>query len=147
MSNTKILHKRSSTYNVVPLIADLEFGELGMNVNDGKIFIKRDNGGGEEIITFNSNTATASVTDIEPSNPENGDIWVNSFDGSLLVYYHDGTIGQWIQPRTQAILTMNSIDELSDVDTSSNTKTQGDILTWNGTDNWENKNEINGGEF
>lgn len=147
MANTKMLHKRSSVESTVPLIGNLEFGELGMNVYDGKLFIKRDNGGGEEIITFNSNTATASVTDITPSNPDNGDIWINTFDGSLLVYYDDGINAQWIQPRTQAILDMSSITELSDVDTTTTAKQDGDILTWNGSDNWVNKNNLNGGDF
>lgn len=147
MANTQILHKRSSTASAAPLVADLAFGELGMNVYDGKLFMKRNNGGGDEIITFNSNTATATVTDTAPSNPQNGDIWVNSDDGSLLVWYDDGSSAQWIQPRTQAILDLNSIDELSDVDTSTTAKQQGDVLVWNGTDNWENKNNLDGGSF
>jgi len=40
--STKIVHKRSSVANRQPQAADLVAGELAINTNDGKIFLKKD---------------------------------------------------------------------------------------------------------
>ena len=40
MSST-ILHKRSDTPGKEPLDTDLELGELAVNTNDGKVFMKK----------------------------------------------------------------------------------------------------------
>ena len=52
MANTIIL-KNSSTANAVPTTAQLAFGELGVNTNDGILYFKTDNGGGAEISQVN----------------------------------------------------------------------------------------------
>ena len=46
MANT-ILHKRSSSSGTEPVVGDLSLGELGINTNDGKVFLKKDNGSDE----------------------------------------------------------------------------------------------------
>lgn len=38
----------------------------------------------------------ASISDTAPSNPGAGDLWWNSADGILYVYYSDGTSSQWV---------------------------------------------------
>lgn len=38
----------------------------------------------------------ASISDAAPSGPQPGDIWWNSADGILYVYYSDGTSSQWV---------------------------------------------------
>ena len=43
MPNT-IRLKRSATAGKVPLASDLQLGELAMNTNDGKLYLKKDNG-------------------------------------------------------------------------------------------------------
>jgi plastocyanin len=45
-----------------------------------------------------TNTASVSVSDTTPSVTTTGSLWFNSNDGSLYVYYNDGTTTQWIQP-------------------------------------------------
>jgi microcystin-dependent protein len=32
-----------------------------------------------------------------PVNPKNGDLWLNTSNGLVFAYYHDGTSGQWIE--------------------------------------------------
>lgn len=43
MANTLLL-KRSSVANKVPTTSDLALGELGLNTNDGKLYLKKDSG-------------------------------------------------------------------------------------------------------
>ena len=40
--------------------------------------------------------STVSVSDTAPSSPSNGDQWFNSADGSMYVYYTDGSSNQWV---------------------------------------------------
>ena len=49
---TLVQHKRSSTAGSSPNTTNLAFGELAINSNDGYIFLKKDEGSGEEIVTF-----------------------------------------------------------------------------------------------
>lgn len=49
---TLVQHKRSSTAGSSPSTSTLAFGELAINTNDGYIFLKKDEGSGEEIVTF-----------------------------------------------------------------------------------------------
>ena len=39
---SRIKHKRSSVAGRIPLAADLEAGELALNTNDGKVYLKKD---------------------------------------------------------------------------------------------------------
>jgi hypothetical protein len=48
MANT-ILIKRSSVPDAVPTTGDLQFGELAVNTNDGRLFLKYDSGSGEQV--------------------------------------------------------------------------------------------------
>ena len=50
------------------------------------------------VTTALTNTASVSVSDTTPSVTTTGSLWFNSNDGSLYVYYNDGTTTQWIQP-------------------------------------------------
>lgn len=36
-----------------------------------------------------------------PTNPQNGDIWFDTDDGTMYVYYNDGTSSQWTEMRSQ----------------------------------------------
>lgn len=41
---TTILHKRSSTASTPPAVGDLSLGELSINTNDGKLYLKKNDG-------------------------------------------------------------------------------------------------------
>ena len=38
-----------------------------------------------------------SVSDTAPPSPVNGDMWFNSTDTKLYIYYNDGSSSQWVQ--------------------------------------------------
>ena len=44
--------KRSATQNAVPSTSSLALGEIALNTYDGKLFIKKDVGGTESIVTI-----------------------------------------------------------------------------------------------
>lgn len=41
--------------------------------------------------------AIASIADTAPSSPTHGQLWWNSADGNMYIYYDDGTGTQWVQ--------------------------------------------------
>lgn len=59
---------------------------LVWNATNGRFENEQPSGGGSSV--------TVSTT--APSNPQNGDQWFNSSDGSLAVYYVDADNGQWV---------------------------------------------------
>lgn len=61
---SKIKHKRSSVAGRVPVAADLEAGELALNTNDGKVYLKKDNNDILDITsTIFKNDTNVTVTD------------------------------------------------------------------------------------
>lgn len=67
----KILHKRSLTENSIPTTASLEVGEIAINVNDGKLFVRRSGSFGDTIAPI----VTTGITN-------SGSI-IGNFTGSL----------------------------------------------------------------
>jgi len=61
---SRIKHKRSSVAGRVPVAADLEAGELALNTNDGKVYLKKDNDDILDITaTIFKNDTNVTVTD------------------------------------------------------------------------------------
>lgn len=57
-----IKFKRSTTSGAVPSTGSLEYGEIAMNVTDGKVFFKKGNDTIQELVTTNtSNPITGSI--------------------------------------------------------------------------------------
>lgn len=77
----------------------------------------------------------STVSDTVPVNPMSGDLWFNSSDGKFYVYYTDGDSSQWVSlnPVLNLAASGLSIDLLSDVDTSTITPSNGQVLTWDST--------------
>jgi hypothetical protein len=80
MPNT-IKLKNSGTISAVP--SSLEYGELGLNYADGKLFYKNSS---NSIVEFSS-SGGISVSDATPSSPTIGDLWYESDTGKTFVYY------------------------------------------------------------
>lgn len=78
MANT-IKIKNSGTASAVP--ASLEYGELGLNYADGKIYYKNSS---NAIVALPSKV---TVSDTTPTSPATGTIWYESDSGKLFVYY------------------------------------------------------------
>lgn len=50
-----------------------------------------------DLTNFNKPNTTA-FSQNAPANPKNGDLWLNTTNGCLYVFYQDGDSNQWIQP-------------------------------------------------
>lgn len=83
MSNT-IKIKNSGTSSAVP--SSLEYGELGLNYADGKLYYKNS---ANTIVEFGgvTNQSSTTVSDSPPPSPTEGDLWFESDTGRLFAYY------------------------------------------------------------
>jgi hypothetical protein len=100
MANTLKI-KRSSVPSKVPLVTDLQLGELAVNTYDGKLYTKRSVAGVETIVDLTASGgggggSSVTTSDTAPALPTNGDLWWNTTTGELLIYYFDGDSGQWV---------------------------------------------------
>jgi hypothetical protein len=105
MANTLKL-KRSAVPGRVPQTSDLQLGELALNTNDGKLYTKKSVGGVDTIVDLSAGTAggaSVTVSTTPPSSPNDGDLWWDSTNGVLKVFYNDGTSTQWVDANTGAI--------------------------------------------
>lgn len=81
-------------------------GNLWFNTNSGTLFLYYDDGDSQQWVQPSSVIGTpASATDgsvfvgsLAPLSPDNGDLWLNTNNGSLYVFVNDGDSSQWIQP-------------------------------------------------
>jgi hypothetical protein len=94
---TVILHKRSSVPGQIPLPTELELGELALNVADGRVFIKDTN---DSILDI---TGAVFVDVVPPSEPLDGQLWWDSTDGQLKIYYDDGVSAQFVDVSSSAL--------------------------------------------
>jgi len=70
--SSRIIHKRSLTEGSIPTTSSLNIGELAINVNDGKVFLRRSGSNNNDIVPIvTANTVTT------------GSITATSFTGSL----------------------------------------------------------------
>jgi hypothetical protein len=138
MSN-KIILKKSSVVAKVPLISDLEYGELALNYADGKLYFKNSSNvvnsfaANVDLSSYVSLTGTQTLTNKTLSSPvltgsltAGGSTGIN---GQILV--STGTGVQWQS------LASNTLDGLTDVVISSPQAQQ--VLKFNGTQ-WINAN-------
>jgi len=143
MANTVKL-KRSSVLNKVPQTSDLEYGELAINFNDGKLFYL-DNSTTPvikhflaadlitlDLATDNGATTTNSIT-----------VGGLSIGSAYSLPSSDGSSGQVITTDGSGNLsfTTPSIDDLSDVDTTTTSPSSGQVLKWDGS-NWTPADDI-----
>ena len=101
--STVLQHKRSSTSGLAPTTSQLAFGEIALNTHDGTLFLKKDAGAGEVIVTLRD-IATSSISDLNdvdttttpPINGQvlkwNGTNWVPGSGGSGGVAYAEQTV-------------------------------------------------------
>lgn len=90
--------KRSSVPGKQPNVADLQVGELAINLADAKLYSKDTSG---NIISIageaGSGGANVTVSSSPPSSPVIGDVWVDSDDGNYYTYIDDGDSEQWVE--------------------------------------------------
>ena len=108
----KIQLKRSSVLDggaaKEPTAGQMEYGELAVNYNesDPAIFLKDSN---DNIIRISGVGSIADDGQVEvpasnapPVNPEAGNLWYNSEDGRLYIYYTDANSSQWVDASPDA---------------------------------------------
>lgn len=61
----KVQLKRSAVQNKVPLITDLDLGELAVNTYDGKLYLKKKVGTTETIVEVGAGGGTTASTGFE----------------------------------------------------------------------------------
>ena len=80
------------------------------NVSNNSVTLDADNGQGKilswdqtasafvptDLPQQQTSSAQATVSDNAPSNPSQGDLWWNSNEGKLKIYYDDGQSAQWV---------------------------------------------------
>lgn len=81
---------------------------------------------------------TTKFSDTAPASPINGDLWLNTTNGRIYVYYYDGDSGQWIQPAQNTLsiqatgVAVGSANSLSFYASNTNTiSSTGPNLQWN----------------
>ena len=102
----KIQLKRSNVLSSgaakTPTASQLEYGELAVNYNnsDPAIFLKDSN---NNVIRISGvgNVSDDGLTNVPdgtspPSNPEVGNLWYNSDQGRLYIYFQDADTSQWV---------------------------------------------------
>lgn len=104
---SKVLNKRSVVPGKVPTTAQIDLGELAINIRDGKLFLKRDNGNGTfTIVEIGSPQAVASSLGLGAfAYGQVGD-WTITADGSgnLLIFY-EGTARMRLDPDGNLIVS------------------------------------------
>jgi hypothetical protein len=92
----KLILKRSSVAAKVPLSTDLEVGELAVNLADAKLYTKNSGGTVIELTGGGGGGASVTVSTTAPVSPSAGDLWWDSEEGKLKIYYTDANSSQWV---------------------------------------------------
>jgi len=119
MANT-IKLRRSATGAAVPTTSQLALGELAMNTYDGKLFMKTDQSGTEEIVEIGAGgKITISSTTPVIADSEVGDVFWDSNSGNPYILYDDGNgAAQWVA------LVATASGAVADIITEGNTKAE-----------------------
>jgi hypothetical protein len=64
-----------------------------------------------------------SVSDTPPSSPKNADLWFNSLDGGLLVYYSDVNTNQWVEIALGSGVDLSQLVYITNTTPSTSTST------------------------
>ena len=122
--STVLQHKRSSTTGLAPTTSQLAFGEIAVNTHDGTLFIKKDAGAGEVIVTLRDvtedNLAVDTTGFLNSSSSVLSDV-LSDFDQAIV--------------DAGGKIYLSSIGDLADVDTTTNAPINGQVLKWDGS-NW-----------
>lgn len=74
--------------------------------------------------------SAVTVSDSAPASPKSADLWYNSLDGGLLIYYNDGNSNQWTEINLGTGIDLSQ--QLVITNTTSSTSTSSGALVVNG---------------
>ena len=121
-------------------------GDLWWNTNSGVLKIYYQDVDTSQWVDASPTASSAQgakviTSDLPPMNPVQGDLWWDSSDGFLKIYFSDGDSNQWVDASPSGSGGSGSSSggssyANSDVDNHLNTGTasSGQILSWNGSD-------------
>ena len=101
--------KRSATPSQTPTTGQLDLGEIAINTNDGKMFLRKSDGATDVILEINGaltgESSKVSSHTAAPTNPapEEGDLWFDTTNDKL--NYYDGAAWQEVGTNNSAIIT------------------------------------------
>lgn len=93
MANIRL--KRSSVAAKVPLVSDLDLGEMAINTNDGKVFIKKDDGTAS-IVEVGGGAFEHYNQEATPTASSYGATWYVPSTSKTYKWVNDGTSDLWI---------------------------------------------------
>ncbi len=117
MANT-IRLKRSATAGAVPTTAQLSLGELAINTRDGKMYLKKNDGGDPAVETIVQIGGSVTIASAPPAGAGIGDIYWDEDDGQAYIRYDDGNgAAQWVPltPVAEAIIPGSEVRKLDDI--------------------------------
>lgn len=94
----RILLKRSDVPGKVPIVQDLEYGELAINYNDGVLYYKNSS----DVINWVA-TRVKYISSDTPINASVGELWWDPDAGSLFLLYDSGLTLQWVEINPQIL--------------------------------------------
>jgi hypothetical protein len=128
--------KRSAVANKIPLTTDLDLGELAVNTNDGKLFLKRNNGT-DSIREIGAVTVEKNGTAVGTRRN------INFIEGTnITLTVADDSVNDEVDITITAAGGGGNLDSLTDVVIT--TPSTGQVLKYNGT-NWINDTDATGG--
>lgn len=89
--SASITIKKSAVTGKAPVAADLAYGELALNYADGLLYFK--NSSNDVKYFVSGGGSTPSVGDTPPATPTSNQLWFNSIDATLYLYYN----GAWVE--------------------------------------------------
>jgi len=113
---TKIILKKSSVAGAVPLPADLEQGEVAINLADRRLFVKNNS---DVVVQIGG----AYIGATAPTAPYEGALWYDTTNDELKTY--DGTVWSSGSGAATALSALT--------DTTITSPASGEVLLWNGT--------------
>ena len=78
-----------------------------------------------DLITSSANSITSSAT--APIDPKANDLWWDSTDGKLKIYYDDGDSTQWVDAFTRVVQTPTQTDPMTISSTPPSPSREGDL--------------------
>lgn len=77
-----------------------------------------------------TSVSAVTVSDTAPASPKSSDLWYNSLDGGLLIYYNDGSSSQWTEINLGSGIDLSQ--QLNITNTTNSTSTNSGALIING---------------
>jgi len=123
-------------------------GDLWFDTDELKTYVYYNDGTSSQWVEAAGNVASnVHLSDAAPSTQSEGDLWFNSSNLRLYVYYNDGTSSQWIEASGSVnSSTVASLDDLTDVDLTTTSPTDGQALIWDSVNSaWKPGDVASGG--